>query len=202
MPRGSKKRLPMFSRMPEPFGLSAIVAPVASPLGPAAVPPLNCLSSRARPTIVRFRTAGFSCKVQFGRANIRPLVAQGSSLEQGQGRGSLWPPPQGSPSEIKPASPAPTNPPMTDRPMLTGSVGVMEGVREYGEAYPVELARCRKTGRLVVRAYNEGGNNHTDVDLWDLIEWLSLGGPRDGENPRLTCTSTSCDHFEDGRTAR
>jgi hypothetical protein len=51
-------------------------------------------------------------------------------------------------------------------------IAVMEGVREYGEDYPVELWRNDKTGRLVIRAFNEGNNNFTEVDLWDLIEWV------------------------------
>lgn len=46
----------------------------------------------------------------------------------------------------------------------------MEGVREYNEELPVELWRVN--GRLVVRALNEGGNNGTEVDLLDLVEWL------------------------------
>ena len=52
---------------------------------------------------------------------------------------------------------------------------VMDGVREYEEGYPVLLCRHGKTGRMVIRAKNEGGCNHTDVDLWDLIEWLRSG---------------------------
>jgi hypothetical protein len=44
----------------------------------------------------------------------------------------------------------------------------LEGVREYVEGATVELWRHPKNGRLVVRAWNECGNNYTDVDLFDL----------------------------------
>ena len=53
-------------------------------------------------------------------------------------------------------------------------IAVMTGVREYTESYPVEIWRNR-TGRLVIRAFNEGGNNCVDLDLWDIINWLSSG---------------------------
>ncbi len=51
----------------------------------------------------------------------------------------------------------------------------MIGVREYNDGlYPVELTRSA-SGRLVIRAYNECGNNCTDVDIWDLLNWLRFG---------------------------
>jgi hypothetical protein len=53
----------------------------------------------------------------------------------------------------------------------------------YCEGYGVELARNQGTGRLVIRAYNEGRNNLTDVDLSDLLEWLAKG-------PELSRTRT------------
>ncbi len=57
-------------------------------------------------------------------------------------------------------------------------LGVMQfslgGVREYTENYPVALWR-RPDGRLVVVAKNEGGNNNTVIDLFELIEWLRIG---------------------------
>lgn len=43
-------------------------------------------------------------------------------------------------------------------------------VREYGDREPVEIWN-NSEGRLIIRAYNEGGNNSTDVDLIDLLEW-------------------------------
>jgi hypothetical protein len=39
----------------------------------------------------------------------------------------------------------------------------------------VELWRSDRVGRLVIRAFNEGGNNFTDIDLLDLIQWLTIG---------------------------
>ena len=48
------------------------------------------------------------------------------------------------------------------------------GVREHTEGAPVELWRNR-AGRVIIRSYNECGNNVTDVDLYDLIDWLSTG---------------------------
>lgn len=54
---------------------------------------------------------------------------------------------------------------------------VMDGLRELTEGYPVELWRDEKSGRLVVRAKNEGGCNITEIDLFDLINWLRAGPP-------------------------
>lgn len=57
----------------------------------------------------------------------------------------------------------------------------MIGVREHIEQDSVELwvdddpKSGRATGRLIVRAYCEGGNAHADIDLLDLIEWLRFG---------------------------
>jgi len=49
----------------------------------------------------------------------------------------------------------------------------MVGVREYGESKPVELWRDDETGRLVIRASNECGNNSTSVDLFELLDWVA-----------------------------
>lgn len=54
----------------------------------------------------------------------------------------------------------------------------MPGVINHGSSEPVELWRDDETGRLVIRAYNEGGYNCTDVDLWGLLDWLSSGQGR------------------------
>jgi hypothetical protein len=53
-------------------------------------------------------------------------------------------------------------------------VAVLGGVHEHGEGKPVELWRTL-SGRLVIRAYNMGGNGSTYVDLWDLLDWLQAG---------------------------
>lgn len=56
-----------------------------------------------------------------------------------------------------------------------GKICDMAGVREHDEGFPVELCRDEKTERLVIRAFNEGGNNCTSVDLLDLVAWLQAG---------------------------
>lgn len=48
------------------------------------------------------------------------------------------------------------------------------GVREHTEGDTVELW-TNQAGRVVVRAWNECHNNHTDVDLVDLVSWLKSG---------------------------
>src|SRR5258705_8225184 len=54
----------------------------------------------------------------------------------------------------------------------------LNGVREHSEGDPLELWRDDESGRLVIRASNECGNNSTRVDLWDLLDWLSAGSHR------------------------
>ncbi len=44
----------------------------------------------------------------------------------------------------------------------------MTGVREYGDGEPVELARRQDNGRLIIRAYNEGGYCTTVIDFLDF----------------------------------
>ena len=53
---------------------------------------------------------------------------------------------------------------------------ILEGVNEYCEGMPVELAET-SLGRLVIRAKNECGYNGTDVDLLELIAWLKKNRP-------------------------
>ena len=71
--------------------------------------------------------------------------------------------------------------PEAGAPDLSSSISFEEskiaelvGVREYQESDTVELWR-HSNGRAVIRAYNECGNNYTEVDLWDLIKWLQSG---------------------------
>lgn len=45
----------------------------------------------------------------------------------------------------------------------------MHGVREHTERDPVELWLYK--GRVVVRCYNEGHNNYTDLDVADFLAW-------------------------------
>lgn len=51
------------------------------------------------------------------------------------------------------------------------------GVREYTDGDLVELRRNLKTGRSMITASNEGGNNITQVDLLDLFDWMRYGPP-------------------------
>lgn len=51
-------------------------------------------------------------------------------------------------------------------------------VREHTEGAAVELW-LKRSGRVVVRAFNECGNNYTDIDLLDLLNWTK-GNPLDG----------------------
>lgn len=53
-------------------------------------------------------------------------------------------------------------------------IATMKGVREYGEGADVDLW-VNADGRVVIRSRNECGNNYTDVDLRDLLDWLSCG---------------------------
>ena len=57
-------------------------------------------------------------------------------------------------------------------------IAVLAGVREYSEGEAVELWFNDK-GRIVVRAYNEGGCCSTDVDLFDLLS--SVGVPENAQ---------------------
>ena len=53
---------------------------------------------------------------------------------------------------------------------------VMEGVTEYIEEEEVSLI-TDEAGHLVILAINECGNNHTQVDLLQLIQWLKTNRP-------------------------
>ena len=59
------------------------------------------------------------------------------------------------------------------------SVCKLEGVREHGEGYPIELTWGTPQQRFVLTAWNEGHNNSTEIDLIELVAWLTLG-PDDG----------------------
>lgn len=58
--------------------------------------------------------------------------------------------------------------------MTEFKIAVLDGVREYTECDPVELW-VNEAGKVVLRSYNECRNNHTDVDLDDLLEWIRAG---------------------------
>ena len=62
---------------------------------------------------------------------------------------------------------------VTGRPIET-KIACLPGVREWMEHDPVELW-INRAGRLVIKAWNEAGHNSTEVDVFDLLEWLELG---------------------------
>lgn len=53
-------------------------------------------------------------------------------------------------------------------------VADMVGVRAYGNEPGVELW-LNENGRLVIVAYNEAGHCATQVDLWDILDWVQDG---------------------------
>ena len=62
---------------------------------------------------------------------------------------------------------------MNDMDLLDGVPQfILTGVREYAEEYPVEIRRDVKTDRLMIVAWNEGHNNCTKIDLFDLLDWF------------------------------
>lgn len=72
---------------------------------------------------------------------------------------------------------------------------VMDGVREYDESEDVRIFRRLPNGqpsaplhggegRVVIRAYNEGGYNSTSIDLDDLLEWVAKYEPKIYERHR------------------
>ena len=52
----------------------------------------------------------------------------------------------------------------------------MKGVIEYtGDGhYQIELVKYTGTNTLVIRSYNECGNNHVDIDFDSIVEWIKL----------------------------
>lgn len=66
-------------------------------------------------------------------------------------------------------------------------IATLADVREITEGEPVELWMS-DTGRVVVRAYNECGNNYTEVDLVDLLSWSRGYGDSSGRIPTV-CAS-------------
>ncbi len=54
--------------------------------------------------------------------------------------------------------------------------GAMKGVREYNEEMEVCLVPM-ESGRLAIKAFNEGGFNSVQIDLEDVIVWLKKNRP-------------------------
>jgi hypothetical protein len=64
---------------------------------------------------------------------------------------------------------------MLDRPTCQKrKIAKMTGVRSYGNEPEVELW-FHESARLVIVAYNEAGHAATEVDLWDVLNWVRTG---------------------------
>jgi hypothetical protein len=61
-----------------------------------------------------------------------------------------------------------------DRPAF--KIATLTDIREENEGEPIELWFNRR-GRVVVRAWNECGNNYTEVDLLRLVDWAKENDP-------------------------
>jgi hypothetical protein len=66
---------------------------------------------------------------------------------------------------------------------------IKTNIREYTEAYEVEIVdflggNASSSDRLIIRAYNEGHNNVTEVDLLDVIKWVK------DNKPELICENS------------
>lgn len=55
--------------------------------------------------------------------------------------------------------------------IIETQIATLATVREWVEDMPVELW-VNRGGRLVLRAYNECGHNSTEIDVFDLLDWL------------------------------
>ena len=60
----------------------------------------------------------------------------------------------------------------------------MKGVQEYAEDLDVEIVKTgglyetkKGAGRWVIQAVNEGGYNHTQVDVLHIVGWLRKHRP-------------------------
>jgi hypothetical protein len=72
-----------------------------------------------------------------------------------------------------------------DIELLEGTLQhTLAGVNELIEGFPVELRRDVNSGRILITAWNEGHNAMTQIDLFDLLEWLrsgpAIGRTKDG----------------------
>lgn len=56
-------------------------------------------------------------------------------------------------------------------------IQTMDGVRVYGEKFKPALGEWVEDRRLIVIAFNEGGDNQTWVDLVDIIDWVKKNRP-------------------------
>lgn len=67
-----------------------------------------------------------------------------------------------------------------DRPVPSEgrvSIGPLANVRGSDSGFPVSLCHDDETGRIIIRAINEGGFSCADVDFYDLLLWLNSAVP-------------------------
>ena len=49
----------------------------------------------------------------------------------------------------------------------------MDNVRGGEEGFPVSIYKDAESGRFVIRGLNEGGSSCVDIDLLDVVLWLT-----------------------------
>lgn len=61
-------------------------------------------------------------------------------------------------------------------------IATMTGVREHTERRPVELW-INAEGFVVLRAYNDGGFKHTEINMNDVFKWIASNRHTFPKNP-------------------
>lgn len=72
----------------------------------------------------------------------------------------------------------------------------ISNVRGSEDGFPLLLWRDDESGRLVVRAFNQGGFAGVDIDLIDLVEWLSATAPGSIDGAALVSALAATEHRE------
>ena len=62
-----------------------------------------------------------------------------------------------------------------DEMLTMATICYLDRLRQHTEGDPAELGRNANSGRLAIQARNEGGNNVTEVHLFDSGAWLTSG---------------------------
>jgi hypothetical protein len=66
--------------------------------------------------------------------------------------------------------------------IIETQIATLPDVREWKEEMPVELW-VNRANRLVLRTYNEDGHNSTEIDVFDLLHWLTRESGFFGSSP-------------------
>ena len=56
------------------------------------------------------------------------------------------------------------------------NIGSTKNIREYSEKRSVAITK-HDNGRWIIKAWNECGDNYTEVDLQDVIDWAKVNLP-------------------------